>query len=161
MYSGDDLSITVYTDSNFQTDKDDQKSISRSLFTLGGGAVVWRSIKQNCFANSTIEVEYVVTLKASMEVVWLQNYLMDLEVVSSMEKPIDLYCDNTGAIENIKDPRHHKRTKHIKRRYHLIRSIVERGDINILKIISEDNLADHSRRRFQPKFSKNIWRVSD
>ena len=77
-----------------------------------------------------------------MEAIWLRNFLIDLEVVSSMEKPIHLYCDNTGAIANIKEPRHHKRTKHIEWRYHLIRSIVERGDINVLKIVSKDNLAD-------------------
>ena len=75
---------------------------------------------QSCVSNSTMEVEYVAALEASMEVVWLRNFLIDLEVVPGMQKPIDLYCDNTGAIANIKEPRHHKRTKHIERRYHLI-----------------------------------------
>ena len=133
---GEYLSVTGYTNSNFQTDRDDKKSISRSVFTLGGGAIVWRSIKQRCVANSTMEVEYVATSEASMEVIWLQNFFIDLEVVLGMEKPIDLYYDNIRAIANIKKPRHHKRTKHIKRRYHLIRSIMERGDVNILKIAS-------------------------
>ena len=61
---------------------------------------------------------------------------------SGYGKPVDLYYDNTGAIANIKEPRHHKRTKNIERRYHLIRSTVERGDVNILNIASKDNLAD-------------------
>ena len=68
--------------------------------------------------------------------------MIDLEVVPSTEKSIDLYCDNTGVIENFKESRHHNRNKHIERRYHLIRSIVERGDVNVLKIASEDNLVD-------------------
>ena len=156
VYSREDLSITD-TNSNFQTNKDDRKSISRSMFTLGGRAVVWRSIKQSCVANSTMEVEYVAASEASMEVIWLRNFLIDLEVVSSMEKPINLYCDNTGAIANIKEPRHHKRTKHIERRYHLIQSIMERGDVNVLKITLEDNHADPFRKTLPAKvFEKHM-----
>ena len=102
VYSGEDLSITRYTDSDFQTNRDDRKSISGSMFTLGGGAVVWRSIEQNYVVKSTMEAEYVVASKASMEAIWLWNFFIDLEVVSGMEKPIDLYCDNIGVIANIK-----------------------------------------------------------
>ena len=67
MYPGEDLSITGYTDSDFQTNRNDRKLISGLVFTLGGGVVVWGSIKQNCVANSTMEAEYVVALEVSME----------------------------------------------------------------------------------------------
>ena len=59
-----------------------------------------------------------------------------------MEKPLVLYCENSGAVANSKEPRSHKRGKHIERKYHLIREIVHRGDIAVLKIASEQNLAD-------------------
>ena len=68
---------------------------------------------------------------------------------SGYGKPVDLYYDNTGAIANIKEPRHHKRTKNIERRYHLIRSTVERGDVILLQKIT---LQIHSQRCCQPKF---------
>ena len=45
MYSGDELVPVSYTDSDFILDKDLRKSISGHVFTLGGGAVIWRSIK--------------------------------------------------------------------------------------------------------------------
>ena len=48
-----DLILTGYADSDFQTNKKARKSTSRSLFTLNGGVVVWRSIKQTCIADST------------------------------------------------------------------------------------------------------------
>ena len=51
MYRTKDLILTGYTDSDFQTDKDVRKSTSGSIFTLNGGAVVWRSIKQTCIAD--------------------------------------------------------------------------------------------------------------
>ena len=49
-----------YTDSDFQSDIESIKSTSRYMFTLGGGAVSWRSVKQSSIADSTMEVEYIV-----------------------------------------------------------------------------------------------------
>ena len=59
VFSGIDLKMIRYTDSDFQADKDSRRSISGSVFTLNGGSVVWRSIKQSSVADSTIEFEYV------------------------------------------------------------------------------------------------------
>jgi hypothetical protein len=57
-------------------------------------------------------------------------------------EPILLYCDNNGAIAQAKEPRSHHRSKHVLRRYHLIREIIHRGDVRIEKVSSEDNIAD-------------------
>ena len=80
--------------------------------------------------------------EAAKEAVWLRNFLMDLEVVPSLPKSITIYCDNTGAVANSKEPRAHKASKHIDRKYHLIRDFVKRGDVVVTKIASENNLAD-------------------
>ena len=142
VYSGDDLTMTGYTDSDFQADKDSRKSTSGSVFTLNGGSVVWRSIKQSCIADSTMEAEYVAAYEAAKEAVWLRKFLKYLEVVPSADQPMTLYCDNSGAVANSKEPRSHKRSKHIERKYHLIREIVHRGDAEVKKISTLDNLAD-------------------
>ena len=142
IYSGADLNPIGYTDFDFMSDKDSRKSTSGSVFTLGGGAVVWRSVKQSSIADSTMEAEYIAACEAAKEVVWLKKFFTDLEVVPNMDKPIVLYCDNSGAVANSKEPRSHKRGKHIERKYHLIREIVHRGDVDVMKIASQDNLAD-------------------
>ena len=80
--------------------------------------------------------------EASKEVLWLRKFRSDLEVIPSMDRLITLYCDNTVAIANTKDLRHHKRSKHIDRKYHIIRGFVESGDVTVVKIASEDNLTD-------------------
>ncbi|KAA0053196.1 gag/pol protein [Cucumis melo var. makuwa] len=100
VYSSKDLILTGYTDSNFQSDKDARKSTSGSVFTLNGGAVVWRSIKQSCIADSTMEAEYVAACEAAKEAVWLKKFLTDLEIVPNMHLSITLYCDNSGAVAN-------------------------------------------------------------
>ncbi len=45
VYSGLDLVPIGYIDSDFQSDQDSRKSTSGFVFTLGGGAVIWRSVK--------------------------------------------------------------------------------------------------------------------
>ena len=63
-------------------------------------------------------------------------------MVPLAQSAITLYCDNSGAVANEKEPKSHKREKHIERKYHLLREIVHRGDVKVSHIASEDNLAD-------------------
>ena len=55
---------------------------------------------------------------------------------------MDVYCDNNGAIAQAKESRSHQRSKHILRRFHLIREIIERGDVKICRVHTDDNVAD-------------------
>ena len=98
MYGGDELIPIGYTDSDFMLDKDLRKSTSGYVFTLGGGAVSWRSIKQKCIADLTIEAEYVAACEAVKKAIWLKKFLMELGVVLASLSPITLYCDNSGAL---------------------------------------------------------------
>ena len=65
IYSGAYLNPKGYTDSDFMSDKDIPKSTSGSIFTLGGGAVVWRSVKQSSIVDSTMEAEYIAASEAA------------------------------------------------------------------------------------------------
>ena len=56
-----------------------------------------------------MEAEYIADSEAAKEAVWLKSFLSDLKVVPGMDKPITLYCDNSGAVANSKEPRSHKR----------------------------------------------------
>ena len=63
-------------------------------------------------------------------------------VAPSIDGPILLYCDNTGAITQAKESRSHQCTKHILRYYHRIQEIVDRDDVDLQKIDGRENLAD-------------------
>ena len=62
-------------------------------FTLGGGAVIWGSVKHKCIIDSTMEVEHVAASDASQEVVWFHNFLLDVDVVPNLSRQITIYCD--------------------------------------------------------------------
>ncbi|KAJ9556708.1 hypothetical protein OSB04_011322 [Centaurea solstitialis] len=140
--SEDEISVTGYSDASFQTDRDDFRSQSGYVFTLNRGAISWKSSKQDTIADSTTEVEYIAASDAAKEAVWLRNFLSDLRVVASVSRPIDIFCDNSGAVAQAKEPREHHKSRHVLRKYHLIREIIGRGDVRICKIPTEENVAD-------------------
>ena len=45
---------------------------------------------------------------------------MELGVIAKVVDLMILYCDNNGAVAQAKEPRNHKKCKHIKRKYHLV-----------------------------------------
>ena len=93
-----ELCVKCYTDASFQTDMDDSRSQSSYIFSLKGGAISWKSSKQSTVANSTTEGEYIVAAEAAKKAVWIRNFISELGAVSSVACPINLYCDNDGAI---------------------------------------------------------------
>nr|GEZ78176.1 hypothetical protein [Tanacetum cinerariifolium] len=92
------LMVSCYTDAGYLTDVDDLKSETGYVFVLNGGVVDWKSAKQSIFATSSAEAEYIAAFDASKEAVWVRKFIFGLSVVPTIEEPISMYCDNTGAI---------------------------------------------------------------
>ncbi|KAK1681229.1 hypothetical protein QYE76_042077 [Lolium multiflorum] len=132
----------IYTDASWNTDPDDSKSQSGYVFILNGAAVSWSSSKQCTVAKSSTESEYIAASEASSEAVWMKRFIVELGVVPSALDPLVIYCDNTGAIANAKEPRSHKKLKHIKLRFHSIREYIEDGEVEICKVHTDLNVAD-------------------
>ena len=72
---------------------------------------------------------------------------MELGVVPASLSPITLYCDNSGAVAQSKESRNHGKGKYVERKYHLIRDIVQRGDVTVTKISTTDKLVDSLDRK--------------
>jgi hypothetical protein len=69
----------------------------------------------------------------------------------------DLYCDNSGAIAQAKEPRTCKRAKHIPRHYHLIREIIGRCDVKVWKVHTDHNIVDSLMKPLsQPKHEAHM-----
>nr|GEX51257.1 hypothetical protein [Tanacetum cinerariifolium] len=68
------------------------------VFILNGGVVDWKSAKKSIFATSSAEAEYIAAFDAFKEAVWVRKFISWLGVVPIIEKPISMYCDNTGGI---------------------------------------------------------------
>ncbi|GJT21711.1 hypothetical protein Tco_0891648 [Tanacetum coccineum] len=97
------LGVFCYIDVGYLTDADDLKSQTRYVFILNRGVVDWKSIKQSIFATSSTDDRYIAAFDALKEVVWIRKFIFGLGVVLTIEEPINMYCDNTGAIAIVKD----------------------------------------------------------
>ena len=93
-------------------------------------------------ADSTCEVEYITASEAAKEGVWMKEFITDLGVIPNASGPMTLLCDNTGAIALAKEPRFHKKIRHIKRRFNSIRDYIQEGDIDICKVHTDLNVAE-------------------
>ncbi|GKA11465.1 hypothetical protein Tco_0691011 [Tanacetum coccineum] len=129
----------VYADSDHAGDHVDRKSTSGVCTFMGCCLTSWFSKKQTALAISTTEAEYVSAEKACQQALWIKQALVDYDIKLD---DIPILCDNKGAINLSKNPVLHSRTKHIEIRHHFLRDNVQKGNISIKKVSSEDNIAD-------------------
>ena len=119
-----------YSDSDWCGDKVDRRNTSEYLFKFLGGPISWSSKKQVIFALSMCEAEYIAGVVAGCQALWLLNLLEDLKI--KVKKPLKLMIDNKSAINLVRNPMLHKRSKHIETKYHFLRSQVQNGTLEVL-----------------------------
>lgn len=132
--------LVAYCDADYAADIDDRKSRSGFLLMLNSGPVAWGSRKQTCTAGSTTESEYISASLASQEVIWMRRLLASIRFPQT--GPTKLFSDNQAAIRLVQNPIFHQRTKHIATKFHKIREAQHDGEIALLYIATEDQLAD-------------------
>ena len=79
-------------------------------------AISWNSKKRTCVALSTAEAEYIASVKAAQELIWLQRLLMDMN--KNSVDPMTVFEDNQSTIAMTKNPQHHGKAKHIDIKFH-------------------------------------------
>ena len=145
-----------YCDADWAS-SEDRKSISGYTFKLHdkGPLISWKSKRQSSVALSSCEAEYVSISVAVQEVKFLTQLLTDMNF--NCNKPVNLFNDNQGAIALSRNPVQHQRCKHIDIKYHFIRDEIEKGNINLMYVPSEANVADNFTKPVtKPKLLKFI-----
>ncbi|KAK8931207.1 hypothetical protein KSP39_PZI016896 [Platanthera zijinensis] len=128
-----------FVDFDYAGDLDRRRSTSGYIFLLGGGPISWKATLQDIVVLSTTEAEYIAAVEAAKEAIWLKGLTKELRITQEAMK---VHCDSQSAICLAKDQVYHARTKHIDVRYHKLREFVGSGEILLLKVPTEDNVAD-------------------
>ncbi|GJT53591.1 hypothetical protein Tco_0988645 [Tanacetum coccineum] len=136
---GSGIETIVYADSDHAGDYVDHKSTSGVCTFMGCCLTSRFSKKKTALAISTTEAEYVSAGKACQQALWIKQALVDYGVKIY---DIPILCDNKVAIDLSKNLVQHSRTKHIEIRHHFFRDNVQKGNISIEKVSSEDNITD-------------------
>jgi len=85
---------------------------------LNGGPVVWSSKKQASISLSNTEAEFITSISATQELIWLRGLLSFINHLLSTATP--LLIDNQGTILLIKNSLSSKHSKHIELHYYFI-----------------------------------------
>ncbi|GJX17077.1 hypothetical protein Tco_0217909 [Tanacetum coccineum] len=117
--------LEAYSDSDYAGSHGDRKSTTGGCQFLGRRLISWQCKKQTIVATSSTEAEYVAAAS----------------------------CCAQSTICIVKNPVFHQRTKHIEIRHHFIRDANEKNLIQVLKIHTDDNVADLLTKAFDgPRF---------
>ncbi|GKF05732.1 hypothetical protein Tco_0036400 [Tanacetum coccineum] len=125
-----------------------------------GGVVDWKSAKQSIFATSSAEAEYIAAYDASKESIWDRKFISGLGVVPTIEEPINMYCDNTGAIVIANESGITKGARHFRAKVYYLCEVIKFGEIKLEKVHTNDNLADPFTKALSfPKHSEHTKNI--
>ncbi|GJW92070.1 putative ribonuclease H-like domain-containing protein [Tanacetum coccineum] len=134
-----DVDVHLY---RFQvTPKTSHLQAVKRIFRL----ISWQCKKQTIVATSTIEAEYVAAANCCGQVLWIHNQMLDygFNLINTR-----IYIDNESTMCSVKNPVFHSKTKHIEIRHHFIRDAYEKKLIQVLKIHTDNNVADLLTKAF-------------
>ncbi|KAH9705116.1 hypothetical protein KPL70_011757 [Citrus sinensis] len=136
---GTEVDVEGYVDADYAGDLDKRRSLTGYLFTLSSCTINWKASLQSVVALSIIEAEYTAAAEAFKEAIWLRGMVTEL---GYEQKQVAVHCDSQSAICLSKNQMHHEKTKHIDIKLHFVRLEVSRGVVKLLKIHTDENIAD-------------------
>ncbi|WVZ97322.1 hypothetical protein U9M48_042870, partial [Paspalum notatum var. saurae] len=121
----------------------DRKSTSGTCQLLETSLVSWSSRKQSSVSLSTTEAKYIAAASCCSQLLCMKATLSDFGLRFGR---IPLLVDSTSAIIVAKNPVLHSRTKHIDVRFHFLREHYEKGDIDLVHVVTQNQLVDISTK---------------
>ena len=145
--NGSKSQLIGYADAGYLSDPHKARSQTGYVFTCGGTAISWRSVKQTLTATSSNHSEIIAIHETSRECVWLRSMIQHIRekcgLSSIKDGPTILHEDNAACITQIKAGYiKGDRTKHISPKFFYTHDLQKSGDIDVQQLRSSDNLAD-------------------
>jgi hypothetical protein len=101
----------------------------------------WSSKKQELTAESTMESEYIALWLSGRQASWTRSIFEAIGL--PLQEPIQINCDSESAIAlATRGEAQHKGSKHFDVKYHATRDRVDRNEIQVKYVPTEDNIAD-------------------
>ena len=123
--------VEGYSDASWNTLLGDSLPTTGYVFTLGGGAICWKSKKQQIIAKSTMEVELIALSSASEEVGWLRDLLFEIPMSEKPISPVLIHCDSTATIGRVRNKYYNVKSRSIRKKHSIVRSYINNGTINV------------------------------
>jgi hypothetical protein len=119
----DEVKLHGFTDADWAGNPMNRKSTLGGIFSIRSIVVSWYKRKQRSVALSSAEAEYMATIQAACEAIWMRKILVGL--FGSDLDPTVIHCDNQSCIKLSINLVFHDRSKHIDIWYHHIKYCVQ------------------------------------
>jgi hypothetical protein len=132
--------IWGWVDSDWAADLDSRRSHTGYILMLTGGAVSWKSRRQDCVSLSTSEAEYVAASQCGQEVIYLREILRDFGFPPT--GPTRVYEDNLACVSMSENPVRRKYSRHIDIRRYFVRDLVAQQILKLVPLRTNLMVAD-------------------
>ena len=98
--------------------------------------------------------------KATVQAIWLRNFVSGLGIVDSIAKPLGIYSDNSTTVFFSKNDKYFKGAKHMELKYFAVKEEVQKHKVSIEHISTDLMIADPLTIGLPPKtFTGHIVNV--
>ncbi|KAI5332829.1 hypothetical protein L3X38_022958 [Prunus dulcis] len=132
--------LHAYSDADWASDVNTRRSTTGFVVYLGNNPVSWQSKKQNSVSRSSTEVEYRALANTAADLAWVRQVLLDLKIF--LPQPPTIHCENLLALALSSNPVYHSRIKHLDIDFHFVRERVQKKDLFVQYIPTEEQVAD-------------------
>ena len=138
---GGDAPLITYCDADFAEYVDDRTSNTGYVCLVSGGAVAWRSARQNAVSMSTYVAELFALCEGTKETLFLRDLLGDFHACAN--EPTVVYGDNQAALHAVNQEgslKGHAKPRGV--RIAMMREAKGNGEAVFEYVVSEENAAD-------------------
>ncbi|BBG93855.1 transposable element gene [Prunus dulcis] len=150
----DPWQLSAYSDADWAGDINTRRSTTGSVVFLGNNPIFWQSKKQGSVSRSSTEAEYRALANTAADIAWIRQVLQDVKFF--LPNPPLVYCDNISALALSSNPVYHSRIKHLDIDYHFVREKVQKKDLLVQYVPTEEQVADvFTKGLHSPIFSRH------
>ncbi|MBW0494753.1 hypothetical protein O181_034468 [Austropuccinia psidii MF-1] len=137
------LSVRAYSDANWGSCVETQRSVTGFLATLEGNLMLWKTRKHPLVSISSAEAEYKAVCALALELLWLKKWAQECSLLE-MASPILIHDNNQGCINTINGDCNvnNQRMTHVDIQLHFVKEAVWHGVFELVYTPTNCMLAD-------------------
>ena len=117
-----------------------RRSTTGGTGQLAGASICATSRRQECVTGSSTHAELVAGSSNSNDVVWARGFLAEIGLPQSTPTPF--FVDAKNVLTLVHNLISSKLTRHISRRELIVREREVQGEVEVMKVATDDNVSD-------------------
>merc|ERR1711871_680368 len=162
IFDGNDPSPVIYgwADSSLDVGSMEKRSAYGYCYQFGLQSGMFLNVcrRSTIAAQSTTEAEYYALAEAARELLWIKNFLYEID--QYQVKVQRIWQDNTTTIKLATSDDVSERSKHIECKFHFVKKLSAKGVIDVQHKPTDEMVADiFTKNLLEPVFNKYAMRI--